>query len=962
MPAEKRATVTSGRQLKLEQLFFAALELEGDERATFLRHACPDDEAMRKELESLLTWGSQPRLLPGRRAQQILTAMSLVGTQLGIYKITSLIGTGGMGEVYQAQDTRLGRDVAIKVLPPSFMDDGGGLSRFQREAQMLAALNHRNIAVIHGLEQVGDIHFLVMELVHGDTLAERIAREGILPLKDTLHISQQIAEALEAAHEKRIVHRDLKPANVKVTPEGDVKVLDFGLAKTSELDSSLSNPGGTKTETGLILGTPAYMSPEQANGKPVDKRTDVWAFGCVLYELLTAKRPFGGETPSARIAALLEREPEWDALPPSTPVRLRDLLQRCLQKDPRDRLRDVGDARIEIEQLRRESTSAIFSQRIGDLRKNAVRKRLGWVAGVVLLSAALTVAYESMRPTSVSDQSVRMELLPPDGATFGSIALSPDGKQLAFVAAQQGKRQLWVRSLATAAQRPLAGTDGAAYPFWSADSLQLGFFADGKLKRIPATGGSAQVLADAPAGFGGAWSEDGVIVFAPGANTPLYRMPAGGGPSKPFTHLDATDREVSHRWPSFLPGGTQLLYFSMSVQPGANGVGTSGTLFAGSLDGSIRKRLVVDAYGVRYLSRGYIVFTRGAALLAQRFHPRTLTLEGEDLVTLADDVEIERFEGPPFGMSDSGDALVYRRRGQGNSAQRYLRWFARDGSQLGTVGPPDRYWSLRVSPDGRFVGAEIEDSETRASNIWIYDTSNSARRSRLTFSQTPDTNAVWSPDSQSIVFGSRRLGQHFSLFRKASNGAGVEQPILQAPGDIFAEDWSRDGRFLLYTQVDPSDKPGGSIWVLPMQDGGKPHPLFRSTADDQSPRFSPNGRWVAYRSNALGHDQIFVMSAGDAGGKWQISSDGGALPVWRSDGQELYFLSPEGELMVAGIQGDGPTFRFTDPEPLFKLNVLGGYGERFAATKDGQRFLALVNKDEPPRPLSAVIHWSGASK
>jgi serine/threonine protein kinase/Tol biopolymer transport system component len=954
------------RRQKLEQLFFNALDLEGDERAAFLQQACADDEALRQELESLLTWGTHPaQQLLGKHASLVmangLTPEPLVGRQLGIYTITSLIGAGGMGEVYQAHDTKLGREVAIKVLPPSFVDDAGLLARFQREAQMLAALNHRNIAVIHGLEQVGETHFLVMELVQGETLAERIAREGILPLKDALNISQQIAEALEAAHEKRIIHRDLKPANIKVTPEGDVKVLDFGLAKSADYDSALSSAGGTTTESGLILGTPAYMSPEQAHGKPVDKRTDIWAFGCVLYELLTAKRPFAGETPSARIAALLEREPEWNALPPSTPIRLRDLLQRCLQKDPRDRLRDVGDARIEIERLRRDDTTAISRQLIGDIRWRVLRKRLAWVAGAVLLSVALSVAYQSMRSTGLSDQTVRSEILPPDGSAFGSLALSPDGRQLAFVAVQQGKKQLWVRAMPTAAQRPLAGTDGAAHPFWSADSLQLGFFADGKLKRIPAGGGTVQVLADAPASLGGAWNEDGVIVFAPGGNTPLYRVPSTGGPSKPLTHLDASDREVSHRWPSFLPGGTQLLYFSMSAQPGANGVGNTGTLFAGSLDGAIRKRLLVGAYGAHYTSRGYIAFERGGLLLAQRFRLRTLALEGPDLITLSDDIQIGPvLEGPPFGVSDSGDVLVYRRRGQANAAQRDLRWFARDGSQISAVGPPDRFWSARLSPDGRFVAAEIEDPETRSNNIWVIDTTNSAR-TRLTFSPTPDANAVWSPDSQSIVFGSRRQGQHFSLFRKPSNGSGGEQPLYQAAGDVFAEDWSRDGRFLLYTLVDPSDKPGGSIWMLPMRESAKPRLLLRSAADDRYPHFSPNGRWVAYRSNESARNQIYVIPSGDAGGKWQISSAGGDLPVWRNDGQELYFLSPDGELMAAGVREEGPTFTFTAPKVLFKLNVLGGYGERFAAT-DGRRFLALVNKDEAPRPLSAVIRWSAASK
>jgi len=961
---------------KLERLFYAALELEGDARAAYLRDACAEDEALRQELDSLLTWGTRPEQIFGKHATPALASAlaphPLIGQQLGIYNVISMIGAGGMGVVYRALDTNLGREVAIKVLPPSIVEDAGRLARFQREARMLAALNHRNIATIHGLEHAGETHFLVMELVQGETLAERITRDGALPIKVVLNYSQQIAEALEAAHEKRIIHRDLKPANIKVTPDGDVRVLDFGLAKSADPDPEIEiatpaafvslSPGATITQSGLIVGTPAYMSPEQATGKPVDTRTDIWAFGCVLYKLLTAKSPFGGASAADRIAALLEQEPDWDALPQSTPLRLRELLQRCLQKDPRQRLRDIGDARIEIEQLRREDTVALARHSIGAVRSTVVRTRLGWVAGVIVAVAAIVVAYEFSRQAGPPDQTVRSEILPPDDATFGGVALSPDGRQLAFGAVQKGKKQLWVRALATAVQRPLAGTDGATHPFWSADNLHIGFFADGKLKRIPATGGSAQVLADAPMGHGGAWNEDGVIVFSPSPNTPLYVVPSSGGPSKALTSLDATDREISHRWPSFLPGGKQLLYLSLSAQPTVNGAGNTGALMAGSLDGSTRKRLLVGAYGSRYTSRGYIAFARGTALLAQRFRPQTLTLDGNDLVTLSDDIEIGPvLEGPPFTVSDSGDVLVYRRRGQPTAEQRDLRWFARDGSPLATVGSPDRYWSARMSPDGRLLAAEIEDPETRANNLWIYDTATSAR-TRFTFNQTPDTNGVWSPDSRSIVFGSRGSGRRFSLFRKPANGSGAEQPLLQAEGDVFAEDWSRDGQFLLYTLANPSDKSGASIWVLPMQENRKPQLLVQSTADDRYPHFSPNGRWVAYRSNESGRNQIYVIPFGNAGSKRQVSSGGGDWPVWRQDGQELYFLSPDSELMAAGVRSEGPTFTFTAPEALFKINVLGGHGERFAATADGRRFLALVNRDEPPRPLSAVIHWSAALK
>ena len=956
--------MTPERWRKLEKLYYAALDLEPEERSAYLREACGGDAELREQLGILLTWEGPPEELFQKQGIELLGSIvepTLVGRQLGIYKLTALIGVGGMGQVYEAHDSKLARQVAIKVLPPLLLGSAERLARFQREARMLASLNHRNIAVIHGFEQDGDTHFLVMELVPGETLAERLDGAGRVPVKDALAIARQLAEALEAAHDKQIIHRDLKPANIKITPDGEVKVLDFGVAKVSDVGPAMPSSAAspllpTTTHPGLIVGTPAYMSPEQATGKLVDKRTDIWAFGCVLYELLTARSPFRRMTPVDTMAAVLDQEPDWQALPRTTPARVRELLKRCLQKDPRQRLRDAGDARIEIEQLLREGLAAGDPAPRGRER-TAVYSWLGWVAAVLVALAA--VAYRPLRQARPAVETIRSEILPPEGTAFGGLAVSPDGRQMAFVATRSGKRQLWVRTVATAVQRPLAGTDGAAHPFWSPDNLHIAFFADGKLKRIAASGGSAQVLANAPMGVGGSWSEDGVIVYSPGANTPLYRVPSAGGPSTPFTRLDTADREVSHRWPAFLPGGKHVLYFSLSAQPGAEGPGTSGALVVASLDGTVSKQLLHNAYGARYLSNGFIAFVRWPALLAQRFNPQTLTLEGQELTTLADEIEnAPALDGPPFSVSASGDVLVYRRRGPVSGDQRDLQWFGRDGSRLGTIGTPDRYWSARVSPDERFVAVEIEAADTRATNVWIYDTMRSAPPTRFTFNQSPDTAAVWSPDSKSIVFSSRGQGQHFSLFRKSSDGSSGEHALLQAQSDIFADDWSRDGRFLLYTMRDPAEKAGGSIWVLPMQGNHTPNLLFRSIADDRYPHFSPNGRLVAYQSNESGRNQIYVIPFEGGGSKWQISSGGGEWPVWRQDGRELYFLSPDRQLMAVGVSNDDSTVTFTPPEGLFNLNVLGGYGERFASTPDGRRFLALVSKDDTPRPLSAVIHWS----
>jgi Tol biopolymer transport system component len=783
-------------------------------------------------------------------------------------------------------------------------------------------------------------------------------------IKDALDIARQLAEALEAAHDRQIVHRDLKPANIKITPGDEVKVLDFGVAKVSDI--SLAMPPSaeslllpTTTHPGLIIGTPAYMSPEQATGKLVDKRADIWAFGCVFFELLTARSPFRRMTAVDTLAAVLEQEPDWEALPRTTPARVRELLKRCLQKDPRQRLRDAGDARIEIEQLLRDGVPVGDGAPRGRGR-TTVYAWIGWTAAVLVAAAA--IAYRPSPQARPTVETIRSEILPPEGVAFGGLAVSPDGRQLAFVGVQSGKRQLWVRTLATAVQRVLAGTDGAAHPFWSTDNLHIGFFADGKLKRIPASGGSPQVLANAPAGLGGTWSEDGVIVYSPSANAPLYRVPASSGPSTPLTHLDTANREVSHRWPAFLPDGKHVLYFSLRAQPTAE-AGTSGELVVASLDGTVIKELLPNGYGARYLSGGYLAFMRWPALLAQRFNPQTLTLEGQDLTTLADEIEnAPALEGSPFSVSSSGDVLVYRRRGSPSGERRDLQWFGRDGSRLATIGTPDRYWSARLSPDGRSVAVEIEAADTRATNVWIYDTEKSASPTRFTFSESPDSAPIWAPDGKSIVFGSRGQGPHFSLFRKPSDGSSGEQLLLQARSDIFADDWSRDGRFLLYTMRDSSEKAGGSIWVLPMQGTRTPSLLFRSIADDRYPHFSPDGRLVAYQSNENGRNQIYVIPFEGGGSKWQVSSDGGEWPVWRPDGRELYFLSPDRQLMAVGVRNEGTAVTFAPPQGLFNLNVYGGYGERFAATADGRRFLALVSKDDAPRPLSAVIHWSSQLK
>ncbi|PYV29551.1 MAG: hypothetical protein DMG22_22715, partial [Acidobacteria bacterium] len=615
MPAE--------RSQRVEQLYHAARERDPRERATFLAQACAGDDALRREVESLLaedtgvhSFLETPALELARKTSGEDHGQSMIGRQFGPYSVVSLLAKGGMGEVYRARDTKLGRDVALKLLPATFARDPERLARFQREARLLASLNHPHIAAIYGMEESGGLHGLVMELVPGETLANA----GPLPLLKALPICRQIAEGLEEAHRKNITHRDIKPANIKVTPSGTVKILDFGLAKAlaweqSEVDlSELPTASGMTTEDGRILGTPGYMSPEQVRGQAVDKQTDIWSFGCVLYELLTGKHAFERETLTDTIAAVLEREPDWQALPPSTPAAVRDLLRRCLQKDKDRRLRDIGDARIEIEEAATPLPLGAASG-LTAAERPARRVRVTWFAAMFAITLALATALAAIsvlyfnQATPSGPPEIRFEVNTPSTADPLSFAVSPDGRRLVFVVSNEGKSQLWLRPLDSVAAQPLAGTEGASYPFWSPDSASIGFFADGKLKRVDIVGSALQVLATAANGQGGAWNREGTILFAPITSGPLMKVPATGGEAMAVTRLEAG--QGSHRFPQFLPDGRHFIYFVTS--PPARGV------YAGSLDGGSSKRLTNADTAAVVSPSGFLLFPRQTTLFAQAF-------------------------------------------------------------------------------------------------------------------------------------------------------------------------------------------------------------------------------------------------------------------------------------------------------------------------------------------------------
>jgi len=907
------------------------------------------------------------------------------GSRLGPYEVTALLGEGGMGQVYRATDTNLKRQVAIKVLPASVAGDADRLARFQREAEVLAALNHPNIAQIYGLEKSDGMTALVMELVEGENLSQRIAR-GAIPLDEALPLAKQIAEALEAAHEQGIIHRDLKPANIKVRPDGTVKVLDFGLAKAldpaaASSPEAMNSPTITSpamTQAGMILGTAAYMAPEQARGKTVDRRADIWAFGAVLCEMLTGQRAFGGEDIAQTLANVINKEPAWEALPPTTPARIRSIVAGCLVKDPRQRLRDMGDVRLALEgafETAAPQTTATSSAKGG---------RLAWMTGLaaaaVLVAAAMTLpAVRHMRETPTpAPPETRLEIATPATSDVVSFAVSPDGRQIVFVASGDGGSRLWVRPLDTTAAQPLAGTDGATYPFWSPDSRSIGFFADGKLKRLDLSGGAPQTLAPAGLARGGAWSADGVILFAPSNIGPLSRVPAGGGDVVPVTALGAGQN--AHRFPQFLPGGRQFLYYA------AGAVETAG-IYLGALDATAVTRVTAADTAGAYLPTGpgstdafreggWLLFGQQGTLVARRFDAARGALSG-DRVTVADALATDA-NGNVGAFSVSATGLVTYR--AGGAARTQLTWFNRAGQPLGTLGAPDAaQFEPTLSPDGRQVA--VERRAQGNIDIWLIDT---ARTTRFTFGPAIDRWPVWSPDGSRLVFSQQRAGT-FDLYQKPANGAGAEALLLASPESKAATSWSPDGRSLLYTNVSP--KTSNDVWVLPMalrpstgsgrpdlvegrepQGDPKPLPFLNSTFDERSSAFSPDGHWVAYESDESGRSEIYVRPFPGPGGQWQVSTAGGKDPRWRPDGKELYYVSPDGRLMAAPIGSSGTALQPGLPTALFQPRIAGG-GGRFGGTRqqydvapDG-RFLINVNVDEgTAAPITVITNWHPEAK
>ena len=872
------------------------------------------------------------------------------GVRLGPYEVLSRIGAGGMGEVWKARDTKLNRDVALKVLPEAFTLDPERIARLTREAQVLASLNHSNIAAIHGFEDGSAAHALVLELVEGATLADRIASRA-LPVDDAVSIARQIADALEAAHELGVVHRDLKPSNIKVRPDGTVKVLDFGLAKALDLSAgpgavhglsqspTITSPAMTRA--GVVLGTAAYMSPEQARGRQADRRSDVWAFGCVLFEMLTGHRAFEGEEVSDTMAAVLRADPPWTDLPAATPASLRRLLRRCLEKDPKRRLADIRDARLELDEAGTEGAAA-------DTRatsRPAWRERLAWgVAVLAIVAAAVVSALLWQRSAPRQEAASQFLILAPENTAFASdaqtLAVSPDGRAVVFAAAGGAEpARLWVRPLESLAARTLAGTDGARMPFWSPDSKSIGFFADGKLKRVSAQGGPVQALADVDVAFqfGGTWNSDGVILYAPGFGRPIHRIPAGGGPSVPVTQM-AVGMAFVHGAPFFLPDGRHFV-FSKARSPTAHDIQLA------SLDSAEAVKLV-DAESLAIYASGHLLYVKGGILMAHPFDADRLALTGDPIPVSGSTA----FVGDVSFSASVDGTLLYRPQ----SLISELVWLDRKGTRTGVAAPAAGYSDVELSKDGKRV-AFTRWGVTGNQDVWVSDLE---RQITFRFTTQPPLNNVpiWSPDGRTIAFATARNGA-LDIYQREVGSTGDDQAVLKlaALPIVFPSDWSRDGHYLMYYRSD--DKTQLDTWVLPLTGDRAPRKVLGSDFNESQGQFAPSGKWLAYVSDESSQQQVYVQAFPEPAQRVQVSTAGGTQPRWGPDGRELFYLSPDGRLMTVSVQA-GDTFNADAPRPLFatRLNTRG-LRQTYAVSPDGQRFLLVLPTDVGVSTLTVVLNW-----
>jgi serine/threonine protein kinase/Tol biopolymer transport system component len=877
------------------------------------------------------------------------------GSRLGPYDIVAPLGAGGFGEVYKARDTRLDRTVAIKILPSA---DPELKARFEREAKAIAALTHPHICTLYDVGHQDGTDYLVMEYLEGETLDKKIAR-GPIKIEEALKIAIQIAEALDTAHRAGIVHRDLKPANVMLT-KGGVKLLDFGLAKTysaivsEPVRSMLPTTPPNLTTQGAILGTLQYMAPEQLEGHDADARTDIFAFGAVLYEMVTGRKAFDGRSHAGLISSIMVAEsPSIAAAQPLAPAELDHLAKKCLAKTPDDRWQNIRDIAI---QLRWIATSRSESGASTGTRRST---REPWMAvsGALAIACIAAMVYAWTRAPWIQRSATPIRFIisrPLDTVSDSGAVVSPDGRRIVFTGVREGRRILWIRSLDSLAAQLIDGTDGVAIgtiPFWSPDSRAIGFFAQGKLKTVEPGVGPPQIVCDAGTARGGTWSRRGTIVFARNTAGPLYRVAATGGVPVPATTLDAARNERSHRWPQFLPDDSHFLYLARGATAEQNAV------YVGQLDSTQVVRLFPSESAAQFAAPDLLVFWRSGSLVAQHFDVGTLKTTDAP-VAIADHVDASETSSRPYASVSQTGVLAYT---QIAGSQTQLTWVARDGTGTGTLGPAGRYSGITLSPDRTRAALTVHDGEG-GSNIWIADLGRGVT-SRFTSNRAREMFPAWSPDAATIVFAVQRPDLTGQLYRKASNGSGDAEPLRV--GDETAKyptDWSHDGKFFVYHSFAPDTQ--SDIWMAPAA-GGTPTALVQTRFEESNGRLSPDGRWIAYTSDESDQFQVYVQSFPPGRGKWRISTDGGLLPEWRSDGRELYFVDPAGRLVAVPVHGT-TSFDVGVPATLFDLHApRNEYPDPapYAVMPGGQRFLVnrLLDRDAVSA-LVIVLDWTAALK
>ena len=968
------------RWRQIEQIYNSVLERRPQDLETFLHQACAGDENLRKEVETLLACDGRAEHFIEQPAMEVAAQVmakdqgdanfeSLIGRSVAHYRIIEKIGEGGMGIVYRAEDSRLNRQVAVKVLPELFSGDPGRLARFEREARLLASLNHPSIAAIYGFDQAESEHFLVMELVEGETLAQKISR-GPLPMDEALAVCRQIAEGLEAAHEKGIIHRDLKPANIKITPEGKVKILDFGLAKALQEESA--NPDRTHspslaaqmTHSGIILGTVAYMSPEQANGKVVDKRADIWAFGCILFECLTGKRPFPGETVSETLVAILKEDPDWQLLPAATSWKLKDLLHRCLRKDLNERLHDIADGRIEI------GESATADAGSMETAPGPRTFSLLWLAAcaVVVLLAGILIGPALMRylrpssPALVVTSTIRVEpghWLDGMRAATGmqrptrtAMAISSDARFVVYSAIEespgpQAKPQLYLRGMGQPQAKPISGTEGGISPFLSPGDRYVGFWADGKLKKIPVEGGVATALCDAPLIFGASWGSDNSIVFADAYAAGLSTVSAEGGKPGLLTKPDPKREEQSHRLPCWLPDGRAVLFTVMR-----HGNDRQPWLALLRLDSREWQVLLQDAADARYVPTGHLVFLRQGTLMAVRFNLAKLEVVGQP-VALVENVMQAFITGNiryktgagQFGISDTG-SLIYAAGGILPDARDSLVWVDRRGMEQPVTALQSPFETLRLSPDAQKIAYGISGRDLQ---VWVYDLGRGTH-GRLT-GEGGSVIPTWTHDSKRLLF-SWHKSLAMNLFWQPADGSSPMERLTSSEYGQWPGSLTSDGATLAFVESHPNTS--RDILLLHLQ-SRRVTPFLNSRSDECYPMFSPDGRWLAYSSDESGRFEVNVCSFPNTGGRWKVSLEGGTEPLWERNGKRLFYRWQD-QVWAVDFRTDAG-FMPGKPRLLFER---AGYKlshptRSWDISADGQRFLMVRLEERKPQPVTEMI-------